>query len=285
MSPEKVEPLWQSVVGDTEPWRRGRLFLVLLAIFTFLIQCLTLGVLLLSGEIERLFVIGIFILIFWLQYYFIWIGVHWVRWLYGGWNALSGFASIIWGWRDQSTIIVIAGIYLFCVGAYLGLAPSAHFFAKRQRESVRWTEAMIVAAVFVLLLGSIGVGIIGLLGYKASLEKDARAFADTAFRSIFKEHDTYFMLDHASKGLNEIAGGREGLTRFMQGTYMQAGDIENIRQSEGSLDFRFSFPFHLASAGEMISDGTGSRGRVRMRIVVTDADGDWAIDGIRWSYF
>ena len=28
--------------------------------------------------------LAIFALLFWLQFYFIWIGVHWVRWLNGG---------------------------------------------------------------------------------------------------------------------------------------------------------------------------------------------------------
>src|SRR5207248_413170 len=129
----------------------------------------------------------------------IWIGIHWVRWLNGAWNVLVGFTFVIWGLRDHMTIVVGAGIYLFGVGAYLGLAPSVYFFAKRQRESIRWMEAVAVAVVFLVLLGSLSAGIVGLVRYRVSLEEQARQFADAAFRNIFREHDTYFLLDHASK--------------------------------------------------------------------------------------
>src|SRR5437667_1700900 len=115
MNPNEVEPLWRTVVGETEPWRRGRMFLILLAILTFCVQCLTLGFCIVSGDIERLFISGIFVLIFWLQYYFIWIGVHWVRWLNGAWNALAGFIFVIWGWRDGVVLAVLGGRYVFGV--------------------------------------------------------------------------------------------------------------------------------------------------------------------------
>lgn len=285
MDPEKVEPLWRTVVGEPEPWRRGRLFLILLGVLTFLVHCLTLGQCLLWGDIERLFVTTVYVLIFWLQYYFIWIGVHWVRWLNGAWSMLVGFVLVIWGWRDQVSVAVLVGIYLLCMGAYLALAPSVYFFAKRQRESVRWLEALVVAAAFLVLLGSIGCGIVGLLAHKASLEQEARQFADTAFRSIFTEHDTYFMLDHASKNLLDTGGGREGLTRFLQATTIQAGDVGDIQPAQGTVRFRYSIPLQLGSEGEMITEGRGDRGRIRLRMVVIETGNDWTIDAIRWSYF
>jgi hypothetical protein len=284
MNPREVEPLWREVVGDTEPWRRGRLFLILLAILTFCFQSLTLGYGILSGDIEQVLVLGIFTLIFWLQYYFIWIGVHWVRWLNGAWNALAGLTFVIWGFRDSATVAVVLGIYLFVVGAYLGLAPSVYFFAKRQHESVRWKEALVIAAVFVLLLGSVGAGIAGLVGYKANLEQDAHQFADVAFRSIFTEHDPQFVLDHASDRLLEAGGGREALTSSLQAATMHVGDIPEIQPAVGSLRFWFLFPSHLGSEGEMIAEGKGDRGRIRMHLLVGEAGGAWAIHAIRWHY-
>ena len=204
-NPGEPEPLWREVVGDTEPWRRGRLFLILLAILTFCLQCLSFWGLVLAGDIQRMLGLGIFVLLFWLQFYFIWIGVHWVRWLNGGWSALWGFALLIWGFRDGSPLALVVGVYSLVVGCYLGFAPSVYFFAKRQRESVRWMESLIVAAVFLLVLGSLGAGVLGLMGHKAHLEQEARRFADTAFKRIFSDHDTYFLLDqcHGSLGRSQ----------------------------------------------------------------------------------
>src|ERR1041385_6712582 len=177
--------LWREVLAEEEPWRRGRTFLILVACITFLFQALLLGYGIITGAIEFVLVNALSSLIFWLQFYFIWIGVHWVRWLQGGWSALFGFALLIWALRDHAPILALLGAYSLMVGCYLGLAPSVYFFAKRQKEKVRWTESLAVAGVFVLLLGSVYAGVLGLAGYKAALEREAREFADTAFQRVF----------------------------------------------------------------------------------------------------
>src|SRR5688572_19215003 len=130
MKPKAPEPLWREVVGDPEPWRRGRLFLIVLAALTFVFQGLSLWALILRGDIERVLLFGIVSLVSWLCFYFIWIGVHWVRWLIGGWNALFGFALIIWAFRDGTAFSVVLGLYHLGMGAYLALAPAVYFFAK-----------------------------------------------------------------------------------------------------------------------------------------------------------
>lgn len=284
MNPKEPEPLWRTVVGETEPWRRGRLFLILLAILTFVLQGLSFWGLILAGDIQRMLGLGIFALLFWLQFYFIWIGVHWVRWLNGGWSALWGFALLIWGLRDGSPMALVVGAYSLVVGCYLGFAPSVYFFAKRQRESVRWMESLVIAAVFLLLLGSLAFGVLGLIGYKVHLEQEARRFTHTAFTRIFADHDTYFLLESATDRLLGAGGGRERGTQFMQDAHMRAGDVHDIKPSVGSLRFRFSFPLNLGSEGEMIAEGVGDRGRVRMHMRVVEAGGAWKIDAVWWTY-
>jgi hypothetical protein len=276
-------PLWREVViGDTEPWRRGRLFLILLGAFTLLLQGLGVASLIIIGSIELVPIQGIFALLFWLQFYFIWIGVHWVRWLNGGWSALYGFALIIWGFRDGSVIAGALGLYSFVAGCYLAFAPSVYFFAKHQKATVRRMESLGVAAVFVVLLGSLGAGVFGLMAYKAGLEREAREFAGSAFRRIFTEHDTAFLLEHASDRLVSAAGDRAALTKFLQDATMRAGDVHEIEQPMGSLRFWYSFPLHLSSEGPMTAAGKGDRQRIRMQLLIGDASGDWQIHGIRW---
>jgi hypothetical protein len=284
MNPREPEPLWRTVVGDTEPWRRGRLFLVLLAVVTFCLQGLMIVLGIVAGDIVSVLILGIFALVFWLQYYFIWIGVHWVRWLNGAWIALAGFVFVIWGLRDKSTFSVAVGLYNLGTGAYLALAPSVYFFAKRQRETVRWMESLGIAAGFLLLLGSLSAGVIGLLGYKSHLEREARAFADTAFIRIFADHDTYFLIENATDRLLQIGGGQPGLSKFMQGAAIHAGDVHDIKRSEGSLRFRYSFPVQLRSGGELRADAIGDHGRrIRMYLLVDEVGGAWKIDAIWWS--
>jgi hypothetical protein len=277
------EPLWkQVVVGDTEPWRRGRLFLVLVGSLSLLAQGLVVVSGIVAGFIEFVLVQGIISLIFWLQFYFIWIGVHWVRWFNGGLSALYGFALIIWGIRDANPLSLIIGLYSFVVGCYMAFAPSVYFFAKRQKEAVRRTESIAIAFVFLVLFGTLAAGVVGLLGYRAHIEREARQFADTAFRRIFSEHDTEFFLEHASDRLLQVAGDRPGLTRFLQDATMRAGDVHDIQEPAGSLRFRYFFPLRLESEGPMSTNGYGDRSRIQMQIIIGDAHGDWQIHAIRW---
>lgn len=270
-------------MGDTEPWRRGRLFLVLLALVILILQGLAVASLIITGSIELVPIQGIFALAFWLQFYFIWIGVHWVRWLNGGWSALCGFVLIIWGFRDGSTIAGLLGLYCLVVGCYLAFAPSVYFFAKRQKETVRWMESLAIAGVFVVLLGSLVAGVFGLLAYKANAEREAREFADRAFHRIFSAHDTAFLLEHASDRLVTAAGSRASLTQFMQDATMRAGDVHEIEPPAGSLRFWYSFPLQVASEGPMTVAGKGERfRRIRMQLIIGDASGDWQIHAIRW---
>ena len=120
-----------------------------------------------SGNIERVFALALGATIFWLCFYFIWIGVHWVRWLSAGFSGLIAFAKLIWGMRDGNAVYIIDGTIGFIIAAsHLGLAPSVYFFAIRQKETVRWKESIAVAAVFLLLLLSFGTGMITLFGLK-----------------------------------------------------------------------------------------------------------------------
>jgi len=276
--------LWREVLADEEPWRRGRTFLILIGCVTFLFQALALGYGIITGLIEFVLVHALAGLIFWLQFYFIWIGVHWVRWLNGGWNAFCGFALLIWALRDRAPVPAVLGAYLLMIGCYMGFAPSVYFFAKRQKEKVRWTESLAIAGVFVLLLGSVYAGVLGLAGHKAVLEREAREFASTAFRRIFAQHDTYYLLDHVSDQVLSQPDGRERLTMFLQSATIHAGDVSDIEPAVGSVRFWYSFPFDLASDAQMRTHARAERGsNIALQLVLIEAHGDWKIQYVGWS--
>ncbi|MFN2475702.1 MAG: hypothetical protein ABR526_05090 [Chthoniobacterales bacterium] len=166
-------PLWQSVVGDTEPWRRGRLALVILAVLTALMQAFTLSRLVLTGAIEAVAIQASLAALFWLQFYFIWIGIQWVRWLQGAFSICFGFIMLIWGFVWGAGLLIPIGTFTLLGGSYVGFAPAVYFFAIRQRERRDWRIALAVGAVFLLLVASLGALIFGLSRYRLELESRA----------------------------------------------------------------------------------------------------------------
>ena len=213
---QETRPLWEQLDSEVEPWRRGRLVLVVIALLNLSFQGLILCVGIILGETEGLLRFTTFWVLFWLQFYFIWIGVHWIRWLAGAWAGLTGFAYLIWGWRDGNVYeIAFACINLF-IGVYLGLSPSVYFFAKHQQERRKWPHSLAVGAVFLLLFVTLYLGTVGVSGYRARLEAEACDFADRAFPRIFTDHDTYFFLDEITERGLAAFGGRARATKFLQ---------------------------------------------------------------------
>jgi hypothetical protein len=168
---------------------------------------------------------------------------------------------LIWAWRHRFT-----------------------FFAKHQREQRNWKDVIAVAIVFILLLASFGAGILGLAGYRTRRLADAREFADRAFLHIFTEHDTQFLSERATERLMKEGGGMAGLTRFLQSTTMQSGDVHDIERSAGTLRCWSKFPFGKGTYGELFSEGEGDRRHVKLWMRIGEGGGSWQIDAVWWSY-
>ena len=283
MKPEEPEPLWRDVVGDTEPWRRGRVFLVALGIWTLLTQLLLVGSAIFVGRVEVVLAAGAGALVWWLLFYCIWVGVHWVRWLSAFLSGFVAFANLIWGILYGNPIRLIDGALGLPIAAYLGLAPSVYFFALRQKETVRWKESLAVAAVFALLLVSFGTGLVTLARYKSHLETRAHAFADRTFRRVFVDGDSEFLKNHATARLMQEEGW-DRLSLFMADRYMKLGVASEIRPARGPLRFWFRFPSTLLSEGQMSAFAMSEHGPVRFDARVGRASGDWEIDAIWWRF-
>ena len=283
MPTDTPEPLWREVVGNTEPWRRGRLFLILLAIWQLLSQSLLVWLGTSCGNVEGVVALALSATVAWLLFYFIWIGVHWVRWVSGGIGMLIGFAKLIWGIRDGSPVFLLDGTIGFITSSYLALAPSVYFFAQRQKEVVRWKEALAVGAVFALLLVSFGATSIGFFAFRAHREADARQFADRAFRRIFLDGDQDFLKRHATERLMRVEGWAR-LSWFMADRYMRVGEARDLQAAQGRLQFSYRFPAVLLCSGRMSSYAVGHEGRVRLLLGIVDVGGEWQIDAIWWQY-
>lgn len=278
------EPLWREVVGDREPWRRGRLLLLGFAALTLAAQAYLFFSAISAGAIDVVLGLGLNAALFWLQFYFIWIGVHWVRWLLGGWNMLVGFCLLIWGWRDSDGVQAVTGILTFVVGVYLCFSPSIYFFAIRQKDRRRLIESAVVAFVSLLILLSLGSGATAMFAYKEQLKAGAHEFADEAFSHIFAQHDTYFLMNHVTDELMRMGGGQMRLTQFLQDATIRAGDVSKIKPTIGEIHLWYGFPTRLESGGAMASEGIGSDGPVELYLRLIQDERGWQIDAVSWRY-
>lgn len=284
MSTEENRSLWEQFDSDAEPWRRGRLVLVLIALLHLLLQALVFAWGVMIDDTEGLVIFSTLAVLFWLQFYLIWIGVHWIRWLAGAWAGLSGFAYVIWGLRDGNLFQIAFGCVSLFVGAYLGLSPAVYFFAKHQQERRNWLLSLAIAAVFVLLFITLGLGSLGLTGYRARLEAHAREFSDEAFGRIFTDHDTYFYLANLSEEGLAASGGQGPATKFLQTTTLQAGDVHNIKASEVKLHLFYRPPAKFGCTGTAITHGIGTKGEIKLRLDLNRIGDRWKIDAIVWRY-
>jgi hypothetical protein len=281
---EETRSLWEQFDSEVEPWRRGRFVLILIGLLNFVIQALNLTAHIILGDVEPLLpLVSIFVL-FWLQFYLIWIGINWVRWLAGAWSGLTGFAFLIWGWVGGNSFLVVFGCINLVVGSYLGLSPSVYFFAKRQREKRNWLYSLSVAGVFGLIFLSFFMGSAGLSAFKSQLDGDGREFADQAFTRIFTEHDADFLLDRMTERGLAVSGGRAAVATFLQNTTRQTGDVHDIKQATAGLKLIYSFPTNFGCAGTITAEGIGTLGRVYLRLDVIDSNQDWRIESLSWRY-
>jgi hypothetical protein len=282
--PPETRSLWEQLDSDVEPWRRGRMVLLSIALLNLTLQALVFASGVILGETEGLLRLATVCVLFWLQFYFIWIGVNWIRWLAGAWSGLVGFAYLIWGWRDGNAPLIVFGCINLFVGTYLGLSPSVYFFAKRQQEQRNWFHSFAVAAVFGLLFVTFYFGSVGLVAYKHQLEADAREYEDEALRKIFVEHDTSFFLTNLAKEALEKNGGTAFATKFLQHATMNAGDVHDIEPVVSQMKLTYHFPDRLDSIAIAKTHGVGAHGRLQLHLRIAEFGQGWRITDVAWGY-
>lgn len=281
MKTDAPEPLWREIVGDTEPWRRGRMLLVSVAFINLLGQVLIAYSTMLVGAVEVMLFVAVTILTWWLLFAFIWFGTHWLRFLLGGLTLLIGFAQLIWAVRDGATVRLIPGTIDFLIGGVF-FAPSVHFFAVRQREIIRWPEKLAVAVVFALLFASFAGGFLALTFHSAAMREEAEQIGDGILQRLVVQNDTKYLFDHASESLRHRYG-TGGLSALMTRKYMMLGDVHALHVAGTRVRTVCQFPATFGYVADIDGQATAKCGTVRSRVQILRASDGWQVNGFAWE--
>ncbi|MDQ6859537.1 MAG: hypothetical protein M3032_00040 [Verrucomicrobiota bacterium] len=277
---DELPSLWN--YGEPEAWRRGRTILLTIGGCHFVVQAILFAGMLSSNTLELALAFAVDLVLWWLAFAFIWLGVHWVRWLAGAWMLLVGLAFFVWGTRDSLLVEWSAGVLDIIVGAFF-FAPSVHFFAVRQKEEIRWPEKLIVGAVFLILLASFMSALIGVNLYRAAVQRDAEDYGEEALNRIFVQDDTAYLLAEATDLWRNNARGNLGVTQVVTDKYMRLGYVENTRVKKVTLRSLFEFPSHVRYAGLVEGEGMAGSGLVILRLELRQSAGHWRINGVSWQ--
>ncbi|HJT46342.1 MAG TPA: hypothetical protein VJ721_08750 [Chthoniobacterales bacterium] len=279
--PQDTRSLWEQYDSEVEPWRRGRMVLGSIGTFYFLLQAAVFTSAVMQGNIEAVVLFGSVCAVFWLLFYFIWIGVQWIRWLAGAWCGLSGFVFLIWALTDSNGLFATIGSINLIIATCLCLSSSVYFFAKHQQERRNWLHSLAVGSVFVLLFLTFIAGSVGLFIYHAQLYADAVRFADEAAEHIYTDQEPDWMFAHFSP--EEMASvSPEGRRAFFRDNVGRIGPVLQISTPTGSVWFSYHFPTQFKAWAKLRAQGKSSFGPVLLYFDISDPGDGWRIDKT-WS--
>jgi hypothetical protein len=281
--PQETRSLWEIYDSEVEPWRRGRMALVLIAVLNVVLEALDIASHLILGDIQRVLTVSALFILFWFQFYFIWIGVHWIRWLAAAWTGLTGFCFIIWAVGDNNAVLGFFGAINLVVAAYLSLSPSVYFFAKRQRKTVRWKEALGVAAVCFLVLCSIGAAMIGVWGFRIRQTREAAEFADIAAQHVYVDLDSDWTVLHVTQSSLQDDGSAR-LKFFFDDMKERLRSVHQISEPGGIVRVQFQFPTGFRWHAHVTLHAESKDGPARLHFILSKSAQDWEIEHMWWEY-
>jgi hypothetical protein len=277
MPADEAESLW--LYGEPEAWRRGRTALLVFAALGAVSQCVIAALFVTADQIDPLFGFVPVWLLFWLQFYLIWIGWHWVRWVAASTIAVLGFWQLVWSVHTYSGLQLTAGAFFLLFGAYVGFAPSVHLFAKRQRERISILHGLAVAAVFILLFASMFAGIVGIAAFRARIERQGLEFANTTFDRLFVTHEAGYLAAYSTRSTK-----RSSPEDFVALIKDQLGELEYVEAPEHRLSSV------LSRRGVELHGIVTWRARFSSAprvLIKLDLAGDlsgWKIEHLSWEY-
>lgn len=252
------------------------LFQMLAQVYTLMIMAFTVGV-------EQIAVFAVGCVLFWLFFYFVWIGINWMRWLWGAWDLIAGFCLLMWGWSNSNSIEIAVGSIIFIVGFILCFSPSIYFFAQHQREHVRWLEAVLTAGVCLLLVASIGTALLSFIALREDWRKDATSFAMEANHRIYQDRD----FDWVQARVNDVTSRRQGperLQNFFRENRERLGAVSAFEEPRSRIIIRVLWPLDLAGTVWVDSRANTSFGPVETHEIVEGRRGDWHLDHMWWEW-
>jgi hypothetical protein len=271
-------PLWKEVLGDEEPRRRGREAIIVVSILILLAEALSVLGQLMSGNPRDFF---IQILIAWsvaLLLYFVWIGQSWARWILAPVFCIDGCWDIVWGIIGGDGLRVVFGIGELIIFTYLAISPSVYVFARHQRERIQGWEVLAISGVFVVVLLSLGSGILAFFIYQNTLKTEGTEFARMAFHRVFENRDPNYLAEHSSPG-RRFSSPQDLIDRINS----DLGEIENVGPLATSFRTKFVLN-HLEIRGTARQRVIFQAAPVWVSIDISRRDADWEIDHIRWDY-
>src|SRR5438270_5112203 len=280
--PPETRSLWEQLDSEVEPWRRGRMALVLIAALNLVLQALDVAAHIIVGDIERVLIVSVLFVLFWLQFYFIWIGVHWIRWLAAALSGVTGFCFVIWAVGDSNVVFGVFGAINLVVATYLGLSPSVYFFAKRQRETVRWKEGLAVGAACFLVLCSIVAAILAVWGFRVRQMRNAAEFADVAAQHVYVDSDLDWTIAHVSQRSFQDDGSTR-LKFFFDDTKQRLRSVRGISESDGIVKVRFELPIGFHWDAHVTCHAESDDGPARLHFILSKSAQDWEIERMWWE--
>jgi hypothetical protein len=278
----ETRSLWEQLDSDAEPWRRGRIYLISIGLFHFLVQATMIFIFAWTGQFERAGGLAVAATFYWLQFYFVWIGVHWARFLWGAWNLVVGFCFIIWAWRDLSGFETLIGVITFVIGFVLCFSPAIYFFALHQRETRRLRESIMVAAVCLVIVFAIGASLFGYGMIHSEMTRDAMTFASEANHRIYHDHDEQWVSGHVTPESYQH-NGPERLHEFFAMTEESLGEVGQVSTPAVNMSLRLKWPPQVVSTARVAARAPSKIGIVILHETLVSSGQGWQLDHMWWD--
>lgn len=109
MKSDEPLPLWLESIPDREPWRRGRIAVVLFTLLVAVAEAVLLLVSISMGNVTLFVIFAGFGVFYLALLYFVWVGYNWARWVLSPLFGLGGFANTIWSLHAESGLLFVVG--------------------------------------------------------------------------------------------------------------------------------------------------------------------------------
>ncbi len=271
-------PLWREVLGDAEPLRRGREAVILLSILILLGEVVMVFAALMSGDPRNFFVELLTAWFVALLLYFVWIGQTWARWLLAPIFLVQGCWDFIWGIIGGDGLRSVIGIGELIIFAYLAISPSVYAFARLQRERIGRWEVLAISGVFLLVLASVGAGILAFYNYQDTLKTEATEFMRMTFHRVFENRDPEYLAEHSKKAHRSLSP-----QTFVNRISSELGNVKEVGPVGTSFRIKF-VPYHLELHATGKARVIFETAPMWVSIEISGREPDWEIDHISWDY-